>query len=847
MHPNKFLGRQAASVKPQLSESERAERLEGLGAVIAGKRKEAVDARKASGIEDVWLACEEAYLGIDDMNRHEFAGARWAKPTTINGGLTSQRPNADEVRSSAFVRLTSRYVDSGAAKLGEILLPIDDKAFSFEPTPDPDLVKQAEDLTPLLGLTGQPVMRPLKDGEQPPTQPAMPPQAPMAAAVASTLPGAPSTPPGQPPMVPATVADQAQITMEKAQECATKAETRIYDWMTEAKYPAEARKVVHDAARIGVGVLKGPFPDTKQARALTHLPGGAALQIEKKIVPSVRWVDPWNLYPDEACGEDIHDGESLFERDFLSTKKLRNLKKEQGYLAAQIDRVLEEGPGKIFAEGGNPNEKKNTKRFEVWYYYGTLTRDDMSILEAIGVDDLPEDQEEVHAIVSLVNDTVIKAIINPLDSGAFPYRVVTWSRRPQHWAGVGVGEMISMPQRMCNASTRALLNNAGISSGVQIVIDQLAIIPADGSYKLTPNKIWYMTGDGGRDVRTAFQAIEIPSVVEQMMQIIEYSMKLAEESSGIPLITQGQTGPTSPETFGQAELQDNNAHTWLRSIGYRFDDMMTEPLVNDFYEWLLLDPSVPDDEKGDFRINAHGSIAMVERAIQEQTLASLLQAVQNPAFKIDPAALFSEYLKSKRLDPRKIQYSPEKQAQMDATPPPPPLPIMVEQAKGQTQMQLLQAKTQVEIAQNQAEMEHEQQMLQSGGMAPHMAQATARIEQERLRGETAQTIEQSRASAELARADKEQQIAYQNGQFKLQEMQLQKDLALLEYANKNNMQLKDIQAQLAQTAITERTKRELAAAEVTLAASEGSKDRAHDMAKHTTSLIRDEVSTPATP
>lgn len=849
MHPNKFLGRAARSVKPLLSEAERAERLDSLSQVIAGKRKEAVDARKSSGIEDVWMSCEEAYLGIDDMNRHEFAGARWAKPATTAGGLTSQRLTNEDVRSSAFVRLTSRYVDSGAAKLGEILLPIDEKAFSFEPTPDPDLVKQAEDLTPLIdAATGQPALRPLKDGEQPPAQP----QATAPAPVAQQPMGAPQMPPmtpaaqGAAQMVTATVADQAQQIMEKAQDCATRAETRVYDWMTESKYPAEARKVVHDAARIGVGVLKGPFPDTKEARALTHAKGVIAIQIKQKIVPAMRWVDPWNIFPDESCGEDIHEGEGLFERDFLSTKRLRKLKDQEGYLAPQIDQVIEEGPGKCYADGRNPADKKNQKRYEIWYYYGTLTRDDMEIAGAIGIEDVPDDQEEVHAIVSMVNDTIIKAIINPLDSGKFPYRVMTWSRRPGHWAGVGVGEQLSMPQRMCNASTRALLNNAGLSSGAQIVIDQLGITPADGSYKLTPNKVWYMT-EGGRDVRTAFQAIQIPSVVEQMMSIIEYAMKLAEEATGIPLVTQGQTGPTTPQTFGQAELQDNNSHTWLRSIGYRYDDQITEPLVTDLYEWLLLDPSVPDDEKGDFRINAHGSIAMVERAIQETTLMGMLQAAQNPAFKIDPAALFAEYLKSKRLDPRKIQYSPEKQAQMDATPPAPPLPVLVEQVKGQNAIQQIQAKTQAEIEQNQQEMAHEQQMLQQGGMAPHMAQAMSRIEQERLRGETAQTIEESRANAELARAQKEQEIAYQNGQFKLQEMQLQKDLAMLEYANKNHMQLADIQAQLAQTAITERTKRELASAEIQLAASEGEKDRVHDMTKHAPSLIRDEITTPGTP
>lgn len=824
------MGKAVQSVKPTISDAERQERLSKLGEVIAGKRKDAVDARKESGIESIWLACEEAYLGIDDMNRGEFAGARWAKPTTMNGGLTATNAVSDSSRSTAFVRLTSRYVDNAAAKLGEILLPIDDKAFSFEPTPDPDLIEKVKDVTPLVSVDGQLVMH------QPvaPEQPQMPGMTPIAQ--------------GAQQMVQMTTADQAQKQMDLAKDCAMKAETRIYDWMVESKYPAEARKVVHDAARIGSGVLKGPFPDLKMSRALTKIPGGARLEMKGTVKPSTRWVDTWNIYPDDACGEDIHAGDYIFERDHLSTKMLRRLseQKGQGYLPEQIAQVIEEGPGKCYADGGNPSDKKNRKRFEIWYYYGLIKRDDMALANAVGVDDLPDDQEEVHAIISLVNDTVIRAIINPLDSGAFPYRVVTWSRRPGHWAGVGVGEQMSMPQRSCNASTRAMFNNAGLASGVQIVINQAGIVPADGKYTITPNKLWYMTADVN-DIKAAFQVFQIPSVQQELMNIIEYSMKLAEESTGIPLITQGQTGPSSPETFGQAELQDNNAHTWLRSIGYRFDDMVTEPLVNDFYEWLLLDPSVPDDEKGDFQINAHGSIALVERAIQEGTLLGLLKAAENPAFEVDPAKLFAEYLKAKRLDPRKIQLSDEQKAERAKQPQPPPLPIAVEQLKGQNAMQVVQAKAQAELQQNQQEMAHEQQMLQSGGMQPHMAAATAQIERERIRSQTAQIVETSRANAEQARAEKEQQIAQQNGQFKLQEMQLQKELALLQYAHENQQTLQQVQADLAQTAITEKTKRELGAAEVQLAASEGDRNRAVDVHKHTTSLIRDEISTPNTP
>jgi hypothetical protein len=105
--------------------------LDTIGVEIARKRDDAKSARASSGIESTWMECEEAYLGIDDANRHEFSGARWSKPMSSDGPVTTDRkPRNTDHRSTVYLRLTSRYVDAGTAKLGEILLPADDKSFS---------------------------------------------------------------------------------------------------------------------------------------------------------------------------------------------------------------------------------------------------------------------------------------------------------------------------------------------------------------------------------------------------------------------------------------------------------------------------------------------------------------------------------------------------------------------------------------------------------------------------------------------------------------------------------------------------------------------------------------------
>lgn len=816
MHPAKFMGVQGDIITPTMSDADKAARLEELCEIVAEKRKDAIAARKTSGIEDVWMMCEEAYIGIDDMNRSEYKDANWAKPTSMAGPVSKSNVSKASTRSTAYMPMTRRYVDNAAAKLSEILLPIDDKAFSFTGTPLPDLVDA--EIRPLLDEMGKPYMRPAKPEEMQQQATQAPGALQQPGMQQPGMPPAQGMPPSQAPQVPKTTKDARDEAVEKANDAAKRAETRIYDWMVESKYPAEARKVVKDAARLGAGVLKGPYPEVITNRAASKIKGGMALQIKKEIKPVLRWVDLWNIFPAEGCGEDIHNGNYFLERDFLSEKKLTALIGQKGYLEDQIRKVIKEGPGKCNLEATSPQrEAQNKTNYEIWYFYGELSREDLISAGTDGIEDEPQDREKFHAIVSMVNDTVIRAIINPLDSGDFPYSVMSWSRRPGSWAGVGVAEQIMTPQRMLNAATRAMLNNLGIASGPQIVMNRALVTPANNDWSITPNKMWDLSGEAqDTDVNKVFGIFNIPVMFEPMMGAIQYAERQAEEASGIPLITQGQQGPYSPETFGQAELQDNNAHTWLRSIGYAYDDSVTEPIVQRLYEWLLLDPEVPDDEKGDWNINAHGSIAMVERAIQEQTLMGMLNIAGNPAFGFDPKKVAVEYAKAKRLDPRNLTYTPEEMEAMSQKQPPPPPQVQAAQIRAQADQQKTQATLQADAQKTQALLSEKQQEIQATlTVQKEIAQERNQMDLHRVQVDTDRDTAYVNAQREKIQADAEANI---------KELELRERLAMLDYANKRELTLDQVKAQLSQTAMKLQTQKELSQ----LALQDGVHQRAHE-------------------
>ena len=755
--------------------------LAAIGVSIAKLREEAKEARVSSGIEDRWRDAEEAYAGIDDVNRGEVTGgSQWTKSMSLNGPISANEVPDTDNGSTLYPLMTQRYVDSGTAKLGEILLAPGAKSFSIKATPLPELIAAKDNKSPvrLDHMPGSPLaMRAAAPGEIPAPAIAAPPPVPGAPPIPAPA-GAvsPAGAAGEPPMVPVTVADFSAEKSAKADEAAKKAEKRIYDWHVESRRTSQVRKVIFDSARLGVGVLKGPFPQSqRQIATRKGEDDSVEVGIRKAILPGSKWINAWNFFPDPACGENIHDGDHAFEREWMGARGVRKLKGLPGYISSQIDKVLREGPQKVYfrEDAGTLGTKEAAQlkkgKFETWYFYGTLTRQEMGcICEAAGPESLekfntrvPAGQEQVNAIVTMINDSVVRATINPLDSGEFPYHPMPWQRRTGSWAGVGIAEQIATPQKMLTAAVRSMLNNAGISAGGQIVIDAARVTPADGTMGMSPHKIWYANGeDEMMDVNKAFGLFRIDNVTAELMQIVELAMRLGEESTSIPLVTQGQSGPTTPDTFGATQLQNNNANQLLRSIGFAFDDHITEPETRQYYEYLLLDPDVPDDEKGDWTIDAHGSNALVEQALQNQFIPTLASLVLTPAYGLNPRKWAEALIRANKLQPSDFQYTEEEQKKIDETPP--------------------VAAPQIEVAKIRASIDEKK--------IAAIAEDTA---------------------ADNARADKELATT---STVKLHELQLRRELAMLEYANREKATLDDIKAQLAQTAMKIEAQKELSAA-----------------------------------
>jgi hypothetical protein len=726
-------------VDPEEQQRKKAEKLQSFGASLSGQRDEWIRSRGSYGVDKRWIEDEDQYNGKDNINK-----AASQMMTSVEQGYPVTTQNAKPHRSTVFIGMTRQKTNAAEARLADILLPTDDRNWGIQPTPDPELMGMSKDNKAAMDQQGQPIMG--EDGQ------------------------------------PARVRDVVKAVLEQANKKAKAMETEIEDQLVECSYNGELRKVIHDTAVLGTGVIKGPIVTNRTRKAwqpITDSTGETVHQIEivQEIGPASFRVDPRNVWPDPGCGETIHNGKGIYEREQVTAKQIRDLAKQPGFLKPQLRKVLEEGPKQsaTLRELTDEDQRDMTRlTYEKWTYWGEVDHDD---LESAGVSVGEKDElRSTSACVVMINDTVVKAFLNPLENGDIPYDFYVWEKVAGTVWGYGIPYLMRSQQKVLNAAWRQMMDNAGVSSGPQIVIKPGAIQPADKQWQLSARKIWYATDDID-DVRKAFSTFEFNSHQVELAGIIKMATELADAETGVPTIMQGEKG-AAPDTVGGMQMLMNSANVVLRRLVKQFDDMITKPHIRRYYDYNMM-YNEDEEIKGDFSIDARGSSALVVRDIQNQSFLNLLAAGANPVYGmyLDTQKLFEKALQAQHIDPAEVFKSEEE----------------IEQIKE---------------AQKQAAAQ---------GPAPDPAMAVAQ-----MRAEAEMQKAQAQNQGDLQELQVRQAIAAQEADLRIMQLEMTREIEMLKLSNSQNISLEKIKAQLADTAMKERSRKELFAAERDLALKTGS-------------------------
>lgn len=718
-----------------------------LEQMLARRLNDAVQARQQSGIELIWEQDEDQYNGVDEMTSPVNVAPVGFRNSKTEPGADPRNPQ----RSRVFLNITKSKADVAVSRVQEMLLPHDDKPWEIEPTPVPELMDAAA------GQDDR--MLTLADGSQKPAQ------------------------------------DVAKALLVKADEAAKRMSTQVDDWFVEGGVYAQLRKVIRSAGKLGTGILKGPIPTYRKDRRWRMEQGTSLLEIQQRLAPTSVAKSVWDVFPDPSCGENPHDGAYIFDRDYLTGRKLRELATQPGYDSAAIAQILAEGPRKRTRFDDRQSREQDgqvstfdTDTFEVFYYYGDIPPETL-IATGYKIAGLNDAEDEagladqlsaalqlvtVPVVVCMVNERIVKVSMNPLETGEFPFDFFVWEQiEGQPW-GRGIPNKMAVAQRGLNAAARAMMENAGMSAGPQIVIAKSQIEPANGIWEITGRKLWYWTpSDDVKDVREAFQSVMIDSAQEQLQAIIDFFLRMADELSNMPLLMQGIVGNQAPETLGGQAMAQANATSPLKAVAKQYDDFLIVPHLKRYYSWAMQDPDVPAEAKGDMQCKARGSSVLIYRDVAAQFLPQLAPMIEDPKYRLNPAKWMAEVLRGNKVNPASLQYTDDEAKAIEEQ--------MAEQGAPKD--------PRVQAAEINAQAKAEDR------------KAAAAIAQQKL-AQDSQENELDRAH-ESAIADIE---------FQIQAM---------EFAGQKEITLEQLRAMLAAKALDIRNKREMASAEYQFARTDG--------------------------
>lgn len=517
----------------------------------------------------------------------------------------------DNQKSSVFMNQTRQKTNAMEARLSDMLFPTDDKNWGVGPTPVPELTVGAE-------------------------------QAAMASAAASTAAAAdPQNPQLQQAKVQANDAVvKLEAEMSEARKRARCMEEEIDDHLTECNYSAQSRLVIRDACKLGTGVMKGPMTDGKSRRSWQKSqdptqPNVYTLNHANDPRPAFWRVDPWNYFPDTDA-TNAQDGESDFERHLFNKKQMRRMARQQGFDKDAIRRLLQSTP-----QASTPTYLTDLRaitseftsmigdRYHVWEYHGPLTAQDLETLStASGDSALMEDVgevdelDELQVVIWFCQGELLKLGIHHLDSGDPIYSVFNLEKDEASPFGFGVPYIIRDPQKVFAATWRTTMDNMGLSSGPQIVVNTDVVEPVDGKYILTPRKVWLRKNTASPD-KKPFEIFNIDSHLSELLELIEVTKKAIDEESALPLIAQGDQGSQITKTMGGMSILMNSANVIFRRIVKNWDDDMTVPNITRMYDWLM-QFSPKESIKGDYEIDARGTSVLLVREMQSTNLLAFL-------------------------------------------------------------------------------------------------------------------------------------------------------------------------------------------------------------------------------
>jgi hypothetical protein len=267
-----------------------------------------------------------------------------------------------------------------------------------------------------------------------------------------------------------------------------------------------------------------------------------------------------------------------------------------------------------------------SNRFEVLEYWGTVDGYDLAD-HGIEMEEGTDLSADFDANIWLCGGKVIKAALNPIRGYRIPYHVFPYERSPHQFWGVGVPRMMRDSQSTMNAATRIWLDNMAMSSAPMVEVNTDLLEAGEDPTDLHPWRVFLRSGgDGSMPAVRYYQPI---ANANGLNQIVEIFRRFADETTSLPSYTHGQQTSSLNKTATGMSMLMGAANVALKSTIKNIDDFLISPMIESIYHFQM-QFGLNENAKGDLKINARGSTALIQKEVQSQRLLQLLSLLNNP-------------------------------------------------------------------------------------------------------------------------------------------------------------------------------------------------------------------------
>ena len=165
----------------------------------------------------------------------------------------------------------------------------------------------------------------------------------------------------------------------------------------------------------------------------------------------------------------------------------------------------------------------------------------------------------------------------------------------------------------------------------------------------------------------AIHGVKFPNTSQENMMMFDKFRQLADEQTGIPSYSHGQTGVQSmTRTASGMSMLLGAASLNIKTVIKNIDDFLLKPLGEAYYQWNMQFFEGELDIQGDLEVRAMGTNSLMQKEVRSQRLTMFLQTAQNPAIApfVKISKIVSELAYSLDLDPDEILNDPEEAAIM---------------------------------------------------------------------------------------------------------------------------------------------------------------------------------------